>query len=101
MREKCAVSITILALLLACGCSKKPDDAVLVSSIQSQMFADDQLKNTSVHVESHSGTVTLTGTVTTDSAHLEAYKLATQTPGVVKVDDQITVAPPPPPAPAP
>ena len=48
MRERCGVSITILAaaLALACGCSKKPDDAALVSSIQSQMFADDQLKNT-------------------------------------------------------
>ena len=82
MREKCAVLVTILAAALASGCSKKPDDVALVSSIQSQMFADDQLKNTSIHVESHAGSVTLTGTVPTDSAHLEAYKLATQTPGV-------------------
>ena len=44
--------------------------------------------------------MTLTGTVLTDSAHLEAYKLATQTPGVVKSTTKSRVAQPQPPAPS-
>lgn len=74
------------------GCSAKPKDPQLVTTIQSQMFADSQLKGSSLQVASTNGEVTLTGSVPNDAARLEAYKLATQTPGVTKVNDQMTVA---------
>lgn len=114
MRQRSILSIAVLAIALAAGCTKKPDDAALVTNIQSQMFSDPQLKDSGLQVTSSRGEVTLTGTVPSDAAHLEAYKIASQTAGVAKVNDQITVqsaqapaapesasasAPEPPPAP--
>jgi hypothetical protein len=61
------------------------------------MFSDPLLKNASLRVTSDQGQVTLSGTVSSDAARLDAYKIATQTPGVSKVNDQMTleVAPTP------
>ncbi len=108
MRRKLTISIAMLAVTLVFGCAKKTDDATVVTSIQSQMFADAQLKNADVQVAANKGQVTLSGTVPSEAAHLDAYKIATQTPGVTKVNDQITVqeaqatpAPEAAPAPAP
>ncbi|MBZ5694133.1 MAG: BON domain-containing protein [Acidobacteriia bacterium] len=103
MRERSILSIAVLAIALAAGCSSKPDDAALVTNIKSQMFSDQQLKNASLQVTSDNGQVTLAGSVPSDAARLDAYKIATQTPGVTKVNDQMTVesAAQPEPAPAP
>lgn len=81
----------ILAGTVLAGCARKPDDAALVTNIQSQMFADALLKNSDLHIASAKGVVTLSGTASNDAARLEAYKVAAQTPGVAKVDDQMTV----------
>ncbi len=81
----------LLAIALAAGCAKKPDDAALVTNIKSQMFSDSQLQGVSLQVASSGGQVTLSGTVPSDAARYEAYKIATQTPGVSKVNDQMTV----------
>ncbi len=91
MRHRVALSIAALGIALATGCHTKANDAGIVTGIQSQMFSAPQLKDTSVQVASNHGEVTLSGTVPSDAAHLEAYKIASQTPGVTKVDDQITV----------
>lgn len=91
MRHQSVVGIAVLSLALACGCSKKPDDAAMVTNIKSQMFSDAQLKGASLQVTSNDGQVTLTGSVPNDAAHLEAYKLASQTPGVTKVIDKMIV----------
>jgi hypothetical protein len=91
MRERKILSIMALVVALAIGCAKKVDDAALVTSVQSQMFSDSQLKDANLQVASNKGQVTLTGTVSSTAAHLDAYKIATQTPGVTSVNDQITV----------
>ena len=91
MRERSILSFAVLAVALAAGCAKKPDDGAIVTSIQSQMFSDRLLMGASLHVTSDGGVVTLSGTVPNETAHLEAYKIAAQIPGVAKVDDQITV----------
>lgn len=104
MRERSILSVAVLAVALATGCAKRPDDTSIVTNVQSQMFADPQLKDASIQVSSNKGEVTLSGTVSSDAAHLDAYKIASQTPGVTKVDDQIVVhaaqatSPAPPPA---
>ncbi|HXX20250.1 MAG TPA: BON domain-containing protein [Candidatus Acidoferrum sp.] len=104
MRERSILSVAVLAVALATGCAKKQDDTSIVTNVQSQMFADPQLKDASIQVSSNKGEVTLSGTVSSDAAHLDAYKIASQTPGVTKVDDQIVVqaaqatSPTPPPA---
>jgi hypothetical protein len=91
MRQRSALSIAVLAVALAGGCAKKMDDAALVTNIKSQMFSDPQLKDASLQVTSNNAVVTLSGTVPNDAAHYEAYKIATQSPGVAKVNDQLTV----------
>ncbi len=107
MRNTWVSLIAVLAIALAAGCSRKPDDAALVTNIKSAMFSDAELKDASLDVTSQNGEVTLTGSVPNDAAHLEAYKIASSTPGVAKVNDQITVEQAPPaetqaaPAPAP
>jgi len=91
MRNRAVSWIALLAVALAAGCSRKPDDAALVTNIKSQMFSDAQLKDASLQVTSQNGEVTLSGSVPSDAAHLEAYKIANQTSGVTKVNDQISV----------
>jgi len=109
MRNKSLLWVAVFAVALVAGCSKKPDDASLVTNIKSQMFSDAQLKDASLTVTSQNGQVTLSGSVPSDAAHLEAYKIANDTPGVTKVNDKISVEQTPPaqpeaalpPAPAP
>ena len=91
MRNRPVLWIALLAVALAAGCSQKPDDAALVTNIKSQMFSDAQLKDASLQVTSQNGEVTLSGSVPSDAAHLEAYKITNQTSGVTKVNDQISV----------
>jgi BON domain len=91
MRQGAVWGTVVVAIALAAGCAKKPDDAALVTNIKAQMFSDPQLKDSSLQVVSTGGQITLSGTVPNDAARYEAYKLATQTPGVSKVNDQMTV----------
>lgn len=91
MQLRSMLSITVLGLVFAAGCARKPDDAALVTNIKAQMFSDAQLKDANLRVSAKNGQVTLTGTVPNDAARLDAYKIATQTAGVAKVNDQMTV----------
>ena len=91
MRQRQTVLVAVLAAFLAAGCGKQPDDAAIVTNIKSQMFSSTALKNSDLRVSSSKGEVTLAGTVGSDAARLEAYKLASQTPGVLKVNDQMAV----------
>jgi len=86
------LSITVLGFVLAAGCARKPDDTAVVTNIKAQMFSDPQLKDANLKVTAKNGQVTLTGTVSSDAARLDAYKIATQTAGVSKVNDEMTVA---------
>ncbi len=97
MRKRCVYCLAFLAIVFAGGCARKPDDTAVVTNIKSQMFSDPQLKDTSLIVSSREGEVTLSGTVPTDAARYDAYKIATQTAGVSKVNDQMVVQPTPPP----
>lgn len=94
-REKSlTLAIAAIALVgagLVGGCSSKTNDAQLVTNIQSQMFADAQLKSANLQVAAIDGQVTLKGTVPSDAARYEAYKIATQTPDVKKVNDQMVI----------
>lgn len=90
------VAIAALAIALAGGCAKTPDDASLVTKIKSEMASDPALKAASPQVTSEKNSVTLSGTVTSSAARLDALKIAAQTPGVTKVNDELIVEAPPP-----
>ncbi|MGH9682273.1 MAG: BON domain-containing protein [Candidatus Acidiferrales bacterium] len=91
MRQSFVIPIAVLAMVLAAGCAKGPNDAAIVTNIKSQMFSDPQLKNSDLQVTSAKGLVTISGTVTSDTARFDAYKIAVQTQGVAKVNDQMSV----------
>jgi hypothetical protein len=95
MGRRAVLSVAILAAVFAAGCAKKTDDATLATQIKSQMFSEPQLNGASVEVTSKDGQVTLAGTVPNDAARYKAYKIANETAGVAKVNDQMTVAPAP------
>jgi len=95
MGRQAVLSIAVLVSIFAAGCSRKVDDATLATQIKSQMFSDMQLNGANLEVTSKDGQVTLTGTVPNDAARYKAYKIANETAGVAKVNDQITVAPRP------
>jgi hypothetical protein len=97
-RTRTALLLSLATLAaLALGCAKKPDDAQLATTIKAQMFSDPQTKDSGLQVAVKDGVVTLSGTVPSDAARYEAYKLATTTPGVTKVNDQTVVPAPAPP----
>lgn len=90
MRGSSIVALGVIAAILLTGCAKKPDDGTIATNIKSQLFSSQLLKNSDLLVNSNKGEVTLSGHAGSDAARLEAYKLASQTPGVVKVIDQMT-----------
>ena len=92
--KKSLLLISLGTLALAIGCASKPNDTQLATNIKAAMFSDPQTKDAGVQVDVKNGVATLTGTAPSDAAHLEAYKIATNTPGITKVNDQITVAAP-------
>jgi hypothetical protein len=91
MGRRVVLSIAVLVAVFAAGCSKKVDDATLTTQIKSQMFSDPQLNGASLEVTSKDGQVTLAGTVPNDAARYIAYKIADETAGATKVNDQMTV----------
>ncbi len=93
MGRRAVLSVAILAAIFAVGCAKKTDDATLATQIKSQMFSEPQLNGASLEVTSKDGQVTLAGTVPNDAARYKAYKIANETAGATKVNDQMTVAP--------
>src|SRR6266568_5463587 len=93
MRTRTAFLAALLALMgLAAACNSARNDAAITTNIKAKMFSDPQLKTATLDVSAKNGVVTLTGQVPDDSARSEAFKLANETPGVTKVNDQMTVA---------
>ena len=92
MRKTSVVLVVLLAAFLtAAGCSTGPSDEAIATDIKARMFSDAQLKTANVQVTSKNGEVTLAGEVPSEAARYSAFKLAAETKGVVKVNDQLTV----------
>lgn len=68
-----------------------PDDATITSTIQSKLHADLRVAGAKIDVEMRLGVVTLSGTVKSESVKRDAMQIAQDTPGVEKVEDQLTV----------
>jgi hypothetical protein len=81
----------LLLILGLVACSKGPTDDEITKAIQASYYADPEVKDEKVAIDVKNGEVTLSGGVSSDAAHLQAYKLASQTAGVKKVNDQMQV----------
>ena len=73
------------------GCYRSVSDDSITQAIQAKFYSDAHLKNDAVQVAVAKGEVTLSGEVANDGARLQAYKLASETPGVKKVIDAMQV----------
>lgn len=67
-------------------------DALITTTIQLQYFLDDQVKAHSIDVKTSKGVVTLTGDVSGDALKRQAEQIASDTPGVSRVVNQIKVS---------
>jgi len=76
---------------LTAGCSSTQKDQTLATDIKAKMFSDPQVKAASVDVAVKDGEAILSGEVPDDAARYEAFKVATDTPGVKHVVDKMTV----------
>ncbi len=94
-----ANSIILVGALLgfSTGCSKRASDDTITKSIQTQVAADPQTKDSNVTVTTKDGKVTLTGTASNQAAQQKLEQIARQEPGISTVDNEISVPPPPPP----
>jgi hypothetical protein len=80
--------------LLTIACGSKPTDDAITTHIKASLYSEPLLKSASVDVAAKDGVVTLSGQVPDDAARLAAEKIASSTPGVKTVVDQLTMAGP-------
>jgi hypothetical protein len=87
----------LLCLFGLAACSRAtapvPTDASISESLKSAFYSHPELKNDRVDISVNNGEVTLSGEVSSDTARLQAYKLANETPGVKKITDLLQVKP--------
>src|SRR2546425_11654352 len=86
--------LLLLALGVAVGCSKAPNDARLASDIQTRLSADSGLQGKQLSVQAANGTVTLSGTVDNENQRQAAARYAASADGVKQVVNNLQVAPP-------
>lgn len=67
------------------------DDATITTKVKAALLQDEQLKDTSISVETDKANVHLTGMVSTKSQANEAVRVANQIGGVKGVLDHIAV----------
>ncbi len=93
-KNKIGVLALVLMLAMSVSCSRigAPSDDAITTDIKAKMFSEPALKIATVDVASKHGEVTLTGQVPDDAARLAAYKIASETKGVSRVNDQLSVA---------
>ena len=85
--RRCAGAV--LVVLAAVGCGQT--DPGITATVKSKLAADDQVKAYAINVDTADNVVTLTGTVDTATAKSRAVELATNTAGVSRVIDHITL----------
>jgi hypothetical protein len=91
MRRRAGLLVVLLASLVTLACSSAPNDQQIVSDIKAKLYSSELLKGTNLQVASLKGEVTLTGEVPNDAARYEAFKLALDSKGVTRVNDQMTL----------
>ena len=71
----------------------KIDDAMITTSVKSELAKDASLSAMSINVDTAAGRVALNGTAPTAAAKAQATTLAQNVKGVVSVDNKLTIKP--------
>jgi hypothetical protein len=87
--------VLVSLALLAVGCSRlgSRPDAQVASDVQNKINGDSNVPDKQLTINANGGTVTLTGTVSSEAAREAAANDAAQVDGVKKVINDIQVAP--------
>lgn len=87
--------VLVSLALLAAGCSRvsKHTDAQVASDVQNKINGDNNIPDKQLSINANNGTVTLTGTVSSDAAKKAAGDDAAQVEGVKVVENNLEVAP--------
>src|SRR5437879_11689193 len=88
--RKLVVTLAV-GLGLIVGCSKARNDETIMNDIKAGLFSDTQTKSANIDVVVKNGTATLVGEVPDENTRYEAFKIAQETPGVVNVQDQMSL----------
>lgn len=107
-RMRPLLTVALVAATAACGPDREPEaeavretvarasdraaDAWITMKIQSQLFADDDVRPQTIDVDTVDGRVTLTGVLDTEEAKAQALAIARTTDGVTSVDDRLFLA---------
>jgi BON domain-containing protein len=85
------IAVLAVGLGLVFGCSKARNDETIMTGIKAGLFSDAQTKSANIDVVVKNGTATLVGEVPDENTRYEAFKIAKETPGVVNVQDQMSL----------
>jgi hypothetical protein len=91
MRKLATAMLAVGVTASLFGCSKTRSDDSISNDIKAGMFSDAATKSANINVVVKDGTVTLTGAVPDENTRYEAFKIAKETPGVVNVQDQMSL----------
>ena len=92
MRNRATLFLAAMSMVaLATGCSSTQKDQALATDIKAKMFSDPQVKGANVDVAVKNGEAILSGEVPNDGARYEAFKIASETPGVKHVTDKMVM----------
>lgn len=94
MRMKIVSTLFLAAVslvALSTGCSSAKSDQALTTDIQAKMFANPEVKAADLQVTVKDGEATISGVAPNEGARYQAYKIASDTPGVKHVVDQMTM----------
>jgi len=69
------------------------EDSVITTDVKNKITDDEKLRGLILNVKAHNGIVTLSGTVHSQDELNRAIELAKNTPGVVSVEQKITIDP--------
>jgi len=89
--RKVVIAVLAAGLGLIFGCSKARNDETIMTGIKAGLFSDAQTKSANIDVVVKNGTATLVGEVPDENTRYEAFKIAKETPGVVNVQDQMSL----------
>jgi len=93
MKAKSSLIVMFMSILLvlAVGCSKKPNDAQIIGEIAQKIQADPNIQVKAIAVQSTDGVVTLNGVVNSEVERTAAANDAGQIQGVKTVVNNLTV----------
>ncbi len=85
------IALVALSIFVLTGCTRKPNDAAIVSAIQSKLMTDPNLNGYYVHIKARNGVVTLTGAVPSAATKQAIDALASAAGKTAGFSDQLNV----------